>query len=114
MNVASTVASPTENDMPEPSSAVFHPTMLYPVLVKDWDGRMIDDPIVILFNGSGVVPCVFSMLNDSLYPMTVHFGYKVATPFAPKHPLMISAVMVRDPGSMSMPLPSEEVFQTVA
>ena len=93
---------------------VFHPAISYPGLENVGEGNEIVPPMVMLVSGAGVVPCVFSLLKDSLYLMATHFGYNVAFPPDEKQESIMSSVIANCPDPMSMPVPSEEVFQTVA
>ena len=82
--------------------------------MKDGDGRDTVIPMVMSFNGSGIAPWVFSVLKSIEYFFTDHLGYRIAASSDWKHELMISAVMSNCPGLISVPVPSGEVFQTVA
>ena len=114
MNPGSIVDSPTDKDVPDVFSPVFHPTILYPVLVKVGDGNVMVEPIVMSLMGRGAVPCVLSVLNNKEYLTADHFGYSVTVLFDPKQSLMMSDVIDRDPEATSIPVPSEDVFHTVA
>ena len=114
MNTESMVRPPMGKDVPDDSVPVFQPTMSYPVLENVGDGSDTVDPMVMLFKGEGAVPWVLSVLNRIEYITAVHFGYSVASSFGPKQSLIISEVMFRDPGLISKPVPSGDVFHTAA
>ena len=114
MNAESMVRLPIDKDVPDDSFPVFQPTMPYPVLENVGDGSDTVDPMVMLFKGGGAVPWVLSVLNRIEYLTAVHFGYNVAFPPDEKQESIMSSVIANCPDPMSMPVPSEEVFQTVA